>query len=302
MDRATFLTTAGAFVVGSHGGRFLVGRRGRPRVARVRPPVETPLPYYAYEGAPREQNQNYFNYFYSRGYRMTSLSVYGGVASPLYACVWVQQEGSPFSAISGTNLSGYLSWLQYNAQFGYVPSLLSITGDANDQVVTGAIEAGNASEYYIYAGIAANAFLSYDAQFRARGLALRTATIYGTKAAPLYAGVWIDDGEVAPGLTRVADSAATLTAAIAGEKARGYRPVSVTLTDDQTYLSAYRSDYAGAWAEAHNLTPAAYKSLEKSYASAGYTPISLHGGGTGANARYAAVFVKSDEAVPAARR
>jgi CubicO group peptidase (beta-lactamase class C family) len=259
----------------------------------------TPLPYFAYEGAPQLQNQEYFNYFYSRGYRLISQSVYGGVANPRYACVWVQRAGPAFGAITGTDFDGYFSWLAYNAPFGFVPSHLSVTGDAGKQVVAGVIEAAPGLEYYVCHNRSAGEFLALDAQFRGRGLTLQTAAIYGSKAVPLYAAVWVDNAGLAAGTTRTLDSTATLAGAVASAKARGYRPVGISLTEDQGYLSFYRADSVGAWTEQHDLTPAAYKALEKNMAASGFIPIALQGGGSGAGARYAAIFAKTDEAAAA---
>jgi CubicO group peptidase (beta-lactamase class C family) len=307
VDRSAFLTAAGAFVLTARGRNLPAwqgasaeaGRIGaRPRFARPRPRV-SPTPYFAYEGAPQLQNQEYFNYFFSRGYRMISQSVYGGPENPRYACIWVQRGGPPFGAITGIDFGGYFNWLAYNAPFGFVPSHLAVTGDANRQVVAGIIEAAASVEYHVYHNQTATQFMALDAQFRDQGLTLQTAAIYGSKATPLYAAVWVDNAGLAPCSTRSLDSAATLTAAVAGAKAKGYRPIGLSLTDDQAYLSYYRADSVGAWTEEHNLTPAAYKALEKSMAASGYIPISLQGGGAGSSARYAAIFAKTDEATPA---
>jgi hypothetical protein len=60
----------------------------------------------AYHGVTGAQHQANFNDLSAQGYRMISLSVYGG-SDPRYAVVWVKRSGPTLQASHGRDANGY---------------------------------------------------------------------------------------------------------------------------------------------------------------------------------------------------
>jgi CubicO group peptidase (beta-lactamase class C family) len=80
----------------------------------------------------------------------------------------------------------------------------------------------------------------------------------------------------------------------------GYRPAYVALSADQTYCSVFKDDVVGPWVARHGMTSAEYQTFFNQQTAAGDYPICVQGGGTTANAVYAAIFARQD--IPSARQ
>jgi CubicO group peptidase (beta-lactamase class C family) len=71
-------------------------------------------------------------------------------------------------------------------------------------------------------------------------------------------------------------------------------------TEDHAYLSIFRDDSVGAWDARHGLSSADYQTAFNQFTARGELPLDVHGGGSGSNAVYAAVFAKQVDTVPRA--
>ena len=65
---------------------------------------------------------------YPKGWRMTSLSVYGARGDERYAAVWVKRSGADWSAVHGVNAAGYQAAFDNAVAAGFKPVLLAATG------------------------------------------------------------------------------------------------------------------------------------------------------------------------------
>jgi CubicO group peptidase (beta-lactamase class C family) len=265
-----------------------------------------------YRDASGSEHESRVDTLTAQGHRPISLSVYGDPGSPRYAAVWVQRAGAPWLMVNGVNAAGYQYFFDTATANGYAPVLVSATGARGAAIFAAVFEKGIAgvslARHDMTSGPAGNAatFENQNELARTQGLILRSAAIYGTAADRRYAAVW----HANPGLTKwhvhASDTAAsyqTVSEAedqLPGFALAGYRPAFVTLADDQLYCSSFRDDVVGEWTAHHCLTASAYDAELRVQTAQGCYPICLHGGGTGAATRYAAIFAKQDAALPRA--
>ena len=268
--------------------------------------------FQAYHGVNAAQHQANFNTLSAQGYRMISLSVYGDTSSPLYAAVWVQRGGAAWVAVHGVDANGYQSFFnQWTAQ-GYVPVLVSATGPIANAVFAAVFEQGIAGPWQARHGVPAGlanqsgSFNYFNASFASQNLYIRSFAIYGDSANRYYIAVWHANPGYVKWHVHPADPAAdyqtTFNAEtqLPGYGLHGYRPAYVALSADQTYCSVFKDDVVGPWVARHGMTSAEYQTEFNQQVASGYYPICVQGGGTTANAVYAAVFAKQD--IPYARQ
>lgn len=63
--------------------------------------------FVAYHDRTSADHQAHFDDLFPKGWRITSLSVYGARGNERYAAVWVKRPGPDWSAVHGVNGSGY---------------------------------------------------------------------------------------------------------------------------------------------------------------------------------------------------
>lgn len=73
------------------------------------------------------------------GWRLASLSVYGTPPDHRYATVWVQRPGPIQQTAIAVDGPSFDSWRNYWTAQGYVPVILTITGDINAGLVSAAV-------------------------------------------------------------------------------------------------------------------------------------------------------------------
>lgn len=266
----------------------------------------------AYHGVSGAQHQAKFNTLSKQGYRMISLSVYGDAGSPLYAAVWVQRSGPAWEAVHGINAAEYQTFFNTWTAKGYVPVLVSATGPYANAVFAAVFEQGIQGPWQAHHGVPAgpkNQSGSFDylnASFAAQNLYIRSFAIYGDSGNRRYIAVWHANPGYVKWHVHPADPAAdyqtTFNAEtqLPGYGLHGYRPAYVALSADQTYCSVFKDDVVGPWVARHGMTAAQYQTEFDQQKAAGNYPICVQGGGTTANAVYAAIFAKQD--IPSARQ
>jgi CubicO group peptidase (beta-lactamase class C family) len=260
----------------------------------------------AYHGVTGATHQTRFNDLSAKGYRMISLSVYGGSSSPRYAAVWVQRGGAAWAAVHGVNAAGYQSFFDTWSARGYVPTHVSATGPVESAVFAAVFEQGIGgawkARHGLTSGPTANLGTIEHENSTARGARqiLRSVDVYGTAADRRYIAVWHANPVFVKWHVHTGDSAASYQTWFDAEVSNPlYRPASVALSDDQVYCSLFTDDSVGDWVARHGLSSAAYQTEFDAQVKAGRYPISVQGGGAGSSTRYAAIFARQD--VPAAR-
>ena len=262
--------------------------------------------FQAYHGVTAAQHQSNFNNFSGQGYRMISLSVYGDPGDARYAAVWVQRGGPAWVAVHGVDAAGYQSFFNNQTAKGFVPVLVSATGLANNAVFAAVFEQGVSGAWFARHGMTSGpeanvgTFQHQNKVARDGKMILRSMAIHGAPNDRRYIAVWHPN----PGYTKwhvhYADDAAGYQTVFNAETSNPfYRPAEVAVSADHLYCSLFRDDMVGPWLARHGLTAAEYQTVFDQQNAAGFYPISVQGGGSGSDTRYAAVFAKQD--IPMAR-
>jgi CubicO group peptidase (beta-lactamase class C family) len=265
----------------------------------------------AYHGVTGAQHQHNFNRLFSQGYRMISLSVYGDPSDPRYAAVWVERQGSAWVAVHGVDGAGYQSFFNTWTAKGFVPVLVSATGQMTNAVFAAVFEQGITGPWFARHNMTsgpdthAGTFQNQNATAHAQRMILRSVAIYGTPTDRRYAAVWHANPGVVKWHVHPSDTAADYQVTfntetqLPGYQLAGYRPAYVALSADQIYCSEFNDNVVGPWVAQHGMTAADYQSEFDIQTARGFYPICVQGGGVGDQTRYAAIFAQRD--IPLAR-
>lgn len=265
-----------------------------------------PTVFEAYHGVTAAQHQTNFNKFSAQGYRMVSLSVYGDPSDARYAAVWVQRSGPAWVAAHGIDAAGYQAFFNNWTSKGFVPVLISVTGEFNNAIFAAVLEQGVTGPWLARHGMlsgpaaSAGTFENLTQTAAHQRLMIRSVAIYGTATDRRYAAIWHANPIYVKWHVHSADPAVNYQTTfnaetqLPGYALHGYRPAYVTLSSDQTYCSVFKDDVVGEWVARHGMTSAEYQGEFDKQSKAGFYPICVHGGGSGSGTRYAAIFAKQD--------
>ena len=257
----------------------------------------------AYHGKNGAHHQKRFTALAPNGWRLISLSVYGGHLAPRYSAVWVKEPGPKYVGVHGLKIGEYQQWFSDRTSEGYAPVLLSATGAGADAVVAAVFEQGVKKGWVAKHGLQSGSDTDQSSieywckKARRDGLVLRAGSIYGTPSQRLYIAVWHPQPE-AHWNWRTAETASNYQTWFNAFSEVPLRPAFVTLSDQHVYLAAFVDDPIGEWHARHGITSDQYQSQFKDFTEKGFYPISVQGGGAGANTRYAAIFAKRHTPLP----
>ena len=261
--------------------------------------------FQAYHGVTSGQHQSNFNHLSAQGYRLISLSVYGDPGDARYAAVWVQRSGPAWVAVHGVSAAGYQSFFDNQAAHGYVPVLVSATGTAADAIFAAVFEQGVTVPWFARHGMTSRpeanvgTFQHQNKVAHDGKIILRSMAIYGAPSDRRFIGVWHTN----PGYTKwhvhYADDAAGYQTVFNAETSNPfYRPTEVAVSGDHLYCSLFKDDMVGPWVARHGMTSAGYQAEFDQQKVRGFYPISVQGGGSGSDTRYAAIFAQRDIPLP----
>jgi len=219
----------------------------------------------AYQSVSGNQHQLNLNRLSNNGYRMISLSVYGDPSDPRYAAVWVQRSGPAWVAVHGVDSTGYQPFFDTWTKKGYVPVLVTATGQVTNAVFAAVFEQGIAGSWFARHNITSgpdtemDTFQYQNATAHAQNMILRSVTIYGTSTDRRYAAIWHANPNfvkwhISP-LDTAADYQATFNAEtqLPGYGLAGYRPAYVTLSSDHIYCSEFTDNVIGPWSARYGM-------------------------------------------------
>lgn len=257
--------------------------------------VSAPAQVEAYHDVDGNGHQAQWNLLAGLGYRPIALSVYGTAASPQYAAVWVQRGGPHTIGFHGYTAAEYQTFSDTWEPLGYRPKLLTALGTAANPLFAGTFELTNAPGWWSH-GLTQQQFWDERTLAQDQGLDVTTVDVYGTANDPRYVAAF---GPVGTGQTEVVSVGVDGFQEHFDALAAGHaRPALVACNDADRFVSLWRSDDVGDWVAHHDLTSAEYQAFADQYWLQGRYPISVHGSGSGAGRRFAAVFAPSD--LPAA--
>lgn len=260
------------------------------------------MDFVAYHDRTSADHQAHFDDLYPKGWRMTSLSVYGARGDERYAAVWVKRGGPDWSAVHGVDAAGYQAAFDHAVAAGFKPVLLAATGPANDPVFAGTFEQLPGPVPLTRFGLvrgSANDPATIDhwiAEARKNGWIPTSIAVYGAFPNLVYAGIWVANPEgICWTMDGLADTAGGYQSRFDAIVPAWARPFRVAVSPDDHYASIFRDDLLGDWFARHELTSAGYQQVFDEVVPQGYWPVTVQAGGAGAQARFAVVFAKGDQ-------
>lgn len=259
-----------------------------------------------YYDKPGSYHQTQVNVLSAQGYRLSSLSLYGYPARPLYAAVWIQSAGPAFHAFQNMNERQFQDLLASLHGQNYRPTILTISGSGSQTLFAGVLEQQTGSfvvKYHLTSDPTSvdsqreqPTIQYWNAWAGTNNYVLRWGTLYGDARQPLYAGIW---EQATPGVAwnwddGFYDSPADYQHRLRAEIVQWTRPAFLTLSSDQRIWSLFRDNMAGPALARINLTSDAFEAQSRHLQSQGYYPFTLQGCNSGTATRFAAVFVKSE--------
>lgn len=248
--------------------------------------------FHARHGITASEYQADFNTYSQQGFRIQSLSVFGG-SDPRYAVVWVKRSGPAWQACHGRDVAGYQAFFDEWTGKGYLPRIVSATGSGSSATFAAvfekmAVNGGWSARHNIDQAT----FDQTNKDAHANGQILISAAIYGTSSNRLYAGIWMPNPANVQWITHLAANAADHQVWFDGATQIPTYPDAVIPSEDHAYLSIFRDDSIGGWDARHGLSGTDYQTAFNTLTAKGELPLDVHGGGSGNNARYAALFAK----------
>ncbi|MBA2287588.1 MAG: serine hydrolase [Ktedonobacteraceae bacterium] len=247
--------------------------------------------------------------FSGQGYRLTSLSLYGDPAQPLYAAVWIKRDGPSFRAFQDMDEQQFQHLLSSLGAQGYRPVILTIVGSRAQARFAGVLEQENTSSIVKYHLTSDPAFADpqqekptiqyWSAWAGDHAYLLRWGSLYGDTDHPLYAGIWEKQSDIVAWNwdDGFYDSPGDYQRRLAAERDQWARPAFLTLSSDQHAWSLFRDDSANPTVVTFPLTGNDLQTQSQSLQNEGYYPLTLQGSGNASATRFAAIFVQSEQPI-----
>jgi CubicO group peptidase (beta-lactamase class C family) len=260
------------------------------------------VPFVATHDRTHADYQQQWDTLVPKGYRPISISVYGQRSNPLYAAIWVQQPGPAFVGIHGATAAEFQTFFNTWAAKGFSPTILAVTGSANNPVLAAVMEQSthgvSLTRYGLHSGSAddSSTLEHWIREARQKNWIPRWISMYGEPNNRRYAIV------LDPNPTRSLWSIAGWW----GENGTDYqnrfnaqvqqwaRPAFVTVSPDGCYLSVFREDSIGGWVARHGMSSQQYQQQFNEWTAKSMFPVYVQAGGVGENTRFAALFATRD--------
>jgi CubicO group peptidase (beta-lactamase class C family) len=239
-----------------------------------------------------------------QGWRPITLSMYGDPADPRFAAVFTQ-GGPPWLGIYNYQFDDAQTVFDQQVAKGFYPTIISANGAGNAARVALIFEQQQGPVPLTRWGIPwddranpqliPDTFTSNDSVAHGHNLWLTSVTVYGDPTNRRYGAIWAPNPAGALWCCASSgESVDALSARLSAQDQQMARPVYITLSADHQYVSAFRNDQLPTPALIKtDLTHDEYQTQFNELVALGLTPVCLQGGGTGAQTRFAAIFVKS---------
>lgn len=241
----------------------------------------------------------------SIGYRPLSISVYGPASSPRYAAVWVKREGPSFETFQGLNVNEVAALDAEYRQQGYVPTMITATGEPWGTVFAGVYEyAGDqdtSSHSLSLINTAGELRDQVTALLQDEGTSvLRSVTSYGSGPNQKFAFITAPNDTLANWDASVNDEGADWKRTNTALRPAGFRPRIVAL--GSSHNSATAPIYTAVWSDER--LAGAYTQLVPSSAAliaeikrarkAGFEPVAIDGATVAQANQFAVTFAEYD--------
>jgi hypothetical protein len=219
------------------------------------------------------------DHYGAQGYRTISLSVYGERTAPLYAAVAVRRPVVMAQRhFAGLTNAGFQQTFDEQAAQGWGPMIVTATGPAATPLVA-AVFTPMKPVPYTRLGITAAELRELNAQAVRQGTILQSVDAYGTPIDTRYVAVWHPN---ATGEAWLSGVDVTTPA--------GWRPLHLAINPSMTVLKVIGNSTIGPLVLRVNMTSAGYQVEFDRLLAQGMAPLRVAAQGTGAAARFAAIF------------
>jgi CubicO group peptidase (beta-lactamase class C family) len=258
---------------------------------------DTMDPLEAYHGRTAQQHQQAFDRLSRQGYRMIALDVYGDPSNARYNAVWVKRPGGAYVAFHGISNADYQGRFNQAVALGHAPVLVAATGSGGATIFAAVFEQGIPGPWLARHGLSQAAFDVANATAVQGGMALRSMAVYGSPGDRRYVAVWhARPAWLRTHLRALSSSVSYQSVFDAETNLPFFRPRLVSVAEDRSIASVFCNDVVGNWVARHGLTSGQYQQEFDSNLANGLMPICVSAGGTGAAARFAAIFAERDVA------
>ncbi|MEY2427064.1 MAG: hypothetical protein QOI61_2636 [Actinomycetota bacterium] len=272
-------------------------------IAAGRLPIAAAVTYEAYHDASGATHQANFDRLADAGYRMTSLSMYGTTAAPLYAAVWVKKTGPAWSAIHGVSVTEYNNWIKPLNDQGYRLRQFAVVGDTLSTGKFSAVAEKVNDQSYLTPTMDGASYRTAMDSALSKGYIPSAIAWFGTAAKPQVMvafrpnskGVWGTGTGALPWSFSLSLTAATLQEQFNAQTGAGVRPSMVVQSPvTGLYDAVWQDTVVNGWSSSSGMTSAQYQTAFSDAKARGAYPIFLHANGAGSNSRFSAIFAPSD--------
>ena len=235
----------------------------------------------------------------AQGFRTLSLSIYGERNDPRYASVMIKRD-----RIIATRQFMAMDAATWQKTFNEMaaqkmgPYIVSATGPGNDPLIAAVFRPMNGIPLTRH-GISREQLSVINQEALNNGQVLQWADAYGDPNNPRYIAVWFPNPDrVRWNADAIDEDGGTLQQRFNAFTAVGIRPSHIAVTPGLRHLEVFLDNRVGAWASRAGLTSAGYQQAFDEMMGKGLAPVRVSASGSGANARFAAIFAASETIEP----
>ena len=236
-------------------------------------------------------HQTQFTALSGQGYRLSQLSVAGGLSAPRYSAIWEQASGPAWVSMHNLTPAQYVTQRSTWLGQGYRPKLITAAGTGANAVIATVFVADGQS-FADYLGITETTFVSHCNTQRANGRRPASVDIYGDNVNPLYSVVFEPNSDDTVWGYVIDADPTEFTETFNAFYEADARIAALGMSEDQRYVSVWHDDRVGAWAARSNYTTSGWQTQVNTLTTLGYSPLVLASGGTGASLRFAGAFAQ----------
>lgn len=252
----------------------------------------------AYHDVSAASHQSQFTTLTAQGYRLTQLSVAGGLATQRYSAIWRQTTGPNWVSSHNMTAAQYVNQRAAWITAGFRPKYVTAAGTGAD-IVFAAVFVADGAPYLDLIGNSETSFTTICEQQRALGRWPVSVDIYNTSTSPWYTAVF-EPNPTQDAWGYVIDATPSeFSETFDAFSEANARIAALGMSESQRYVSVWRDDRLGSWAGRSNYSSAGWQSQFTSLTGQGLWPTVIASGGSGASLRFAGSF--SAELTPRTR-
>lgn len=279
--------------------KLLAGAGATAVLPLISTSAEASPAFVAWHGKTGAEHQALLNENAAKGYRTSSLCIYGAPNDPRYVSVMVKRPTVVAQEqVFGVGAQTIQQKMEEMLGKGWGPVIVTATGPANSAVFAAVFRPG-AKFTEARPGLTKDEFDDKNEQALANGNILIWADAYGTPQDTRYVAIWGPNTESAAWNCQAIDEDLSLMQqrfdALASSKVRASH---IAVTPSGKYVGLFTDTTIGPWGARGNMTGAQYQAEFNTATAKGQFPLRVTAKGEGANTRFAAIFTTRENTDP----